>query len=167
MKEDHPQSVRHVFYRLCSAPYSLVPKEESGYRTVQTKLMDMRIAGRVPWEWVSDGTRWRRVQDAYGSAAEALRATAEYYRRDLRRRTPVYCETWCESDSMAGVLIKETLRYNTPLMVSRGFSSRSYLFRAAKEIEAQARPAHLYYMGDWAAMWPTPLGWCSASGSAR
>ena len=147
--EDHPQSVRHVFYRLCSAPYRLVPKNDTGYRTVQNKLMALRVDGQVPWKWVSDGTRWRRVEDSYDSPAEAVRAVAEHYRRDLWRRTPVYTEVWCESDSMAGVLIQETARYNVPLMASRGFSSRSYLHQAAKEIEAQRRPAFLYYMGDW------------------
>ena len=47
------------------------------------------------------------------------------------------------------MLIEETERYNVPLMVSRGFSSRTYLYHAAKEIEAQGKPAHLYYIGDW------------------
>ena len=77
---------------------------------------------------------------------------------DLWRRTPVYAEVWCESDSMAGVLIEETERYNVPLMVSRGFSSKTYLYQAGKEISKQGRPAHLYWLG-----WKVPvpnLGWC-------
>ncbi len=149
LREDHPQSVRHVFYRPCGDPFNLVPKDDKGYRTVQNKLMDLRVDGLVPWSWVSDGTRWRRVADSYDSPAEAVRATAEHYRRDLWRRTPVYVEVWCESDSMAGVLIHETDRYNVSLMVSRGFSSRSYLHQAANEIKAQRRPTFLYYVGDW------------------
>lgn len=146
---DHPQSVRHVFYRLCSPPYDLVPKDEAGYNTIKRKLLDLRDSGDVPWAWVSDGTRWRHQQDSYNSPAEAVRATAEFYRRDLWKRTPVYVEVWCESDSIAGVLIEETDRYNVPLMVSRGFSSRTFLYHSAVEIERQGRPAHLYYIGDW------------------
>lgn len=146
---DHPQSVRHVFYRLVSAPYQLVGKDEKGYRTIQAQLLKLRELGRVPWSWVSDGTRWRRHDDSFDSIAEAIRFTAETYRRDLWRRTPVYAEVWCESDSLAGVLLSETDRYNVPLMVSRGFSSKSYLYRAAKDIEADGRPAFLYYLGDW------------------
>jgi hypothetical protein len=130
LEEDHPQSVRHVYYRLSESPFYLVPKDEKGYRTVQRKLLDLRVDVVIPWSWVSDGTRWRRVADSYDSPAEAVRATAEHYRRNLWRRTPVYVEVWCESDSMAGVLIDETDRYNVPLMVSRGFS-------------------FLYYVGDW------------------
>ena len=147
LHEDHPQSVRHVFYRLTGT--DLIPKDDTGYRTVQRKLLDLREADVVPWDWVSDGTRWRRVRPSFNSAAEAVRWCAETYRRDLWRRTPAYVEVWCESDSIAGVLIEETDRYNVPLMVSRGFSSRSYLHRAAKDIETEGRPAHLYYIGDW------------------
>ena len=149
LADDNPQSVRHVFYRLCEPPYRLLPKLESGYRVIKRKLLEMREDRRVPWSWVSDGTRWRRVDQAFDTVAEAIRFTAETYRRNLWGRTPVYVEVWCESDSIAGVLIEETKRYNVPLMVSRGFSSRTYLHHAAKEIEAQDRPAHLYYIGDW------------------
>ena len=146
---DHPQSVRHDFYRLCGAPYFLVPKELSGYQTVQHQLVKLRDDGRVPWTWVSDGTRWRRQVQSFDSAVEAVEHVARYYRQDLWRRTPVYCEIWCESDSLAGVISAECDRYGAALMVSRGFSSRSYLHRAAMEIEEEGRPAYLYYAGDW------------------
>lgn len=146
---DNPQGVRHVFYCLCENPYYLVPKSEAGYQVIKRKLLDLRKLGWVPWTWVSDGTRWRRQAQSFDSPAEAVRFVAETYRRDLWRRTPVYVEVWCESDSMAGVLIGETNRYNVPLMASRGFSSKTYLYRAAMDIEEQARPAYLYYVGDW------------------
>ena len=149
LEEDRPQSVRHVFYQLSEHPYYLVPKAERGYDTIQRKLLDLRMSGQVPWSWVSDGTRWRRQRQSFDGLAEALRHTAETYRRDLWRRTPVYVEIWCESDSMAGVLIEETDLYNVALMVSRGFSSKTYLYRAAKTIEEENRPAYIYYVGDW------------------
>ena len=52
LKSDNPQSVRHVFYRLCSPPYDLVPKDEAGYNTIKRKLLDLRQSGDVPWGWV-------------------------------------------------------------------------------------------------------------------
>ncbi len=150
LKKDHPQSVRHVFYQLVSPPYSLVPKDQTrGYRPIQRKMLDMRRAGELPWDWVSDGTRWRRQRLTFISAAEAVRHVAETYRRDLWRRTPVYCEVWCESDSMAGVIVGETDRYGVSLMTSRGFSSDSYLYAGANDIMEEGRPAYLYYVGDW------------------
>ena len=150
LETDHPQSIRHVFYQLVGPPYNLVPKDQNqGYRPIQRKMLDMRRAGELAWDWVSDGTRWRRQRLTFDSAAEAVRHIAETYRRDLWRRTPVYCEVWCESDSMAGVIVQETDRYGVSLMVSRGFSSDSYLYEAADDIKQQDRPAYLYYVGDW------------------
>lgn len=136
---DHPQTVRHVFYRL----------GKQDYNVIQRQLLRLRENDVVPWSWVSDGTRWRRVQAAFDSPADAVEHVARFYRRDVWRRTPVYVEVWCESDSIAGVLIEETERYNVPLMVSRGFSSRTYLYHAAQEIKKQDRPAFIYYIGDW------------------
>lgn len=149
LQEDNPQTVRHVYYRLVGAPYELVPKTEAGYRVVQRLLLILREDRQVPWRWISDGTRWRRRARSFDGIEEAVRFTAETYRRDLWRRTPVYVEVWCESDSIAGVLIEETDRYNVSLMVSRGFSSRTYLHSAANDIRAQDRPAYIYYVGDW------------------
>ena len=93
LSDVHPQSVRHVFYRLCGSPG--VPKTESGYKVVQRQLLKLRQDRVIPWSWVSDGTRWRRHQASFDSPAEAVRWTAETYRRDLWRRTPVYVEVWC------------------------------------------------------------------------
>jgi hypothetical protein len=147
LRGDHPQSVRHVYYR--AAGTLTIDKEETGYRVVQRTLLQMRRDGAIKYSWVSDGTRWRRQQDSFDTPAEAVKWAAECYRRDLWRRTPVYVEVWCESDSMAGVLYEETNRYNVPLMVSRGFASESYLYAAAEDIKAENRPAYIYYVGDW------------------
>ena len=146
LEQDNPQSVRHVYYRLAG---QFVDKTEAGYRTVQHQLLKLREDGVVPWDWVSDGTRWRRQNQSFDSKAQAVAYVAEIYRRDLWMRTPAYVEVWCESDSMAGVLIEETDRYNVPLMVSRGFSSRTFLYSSARAIGRQTRPAYLYYIGDW------------------
>ncbi len=149
LEDDHPQSVRHVFYRLTGAPYGLIDKTQGGYETVQTQLLKLRRDELVPWGWVSDGTRWRRVRQSYESAADAIYHVAQTYRCDLWARTSVYCEIWCESDSIAGVIYDECWRYNVPLMVARGFSGEGYLHGAARDIAAQCKPAFIYYIGDW------------------
>ncbi len=147
LEMDNPQSVRHVFYRVTSM--DLVPKTEAGYQTIKTQLLAMRKSGRVPWGWVSDSTRWRRKPRSFGSLQEAVEHTARTYRRDIWRQAPAYVEIWCESDSIAGVIIEETEHYDVPLMVSRGFSSATYLWNSAQYIAAVGKPAYLYYFGDW------------------
>ena len=148
LKETHPQTVRHVFYRMVTL--DVVPKQEKlGYQTVKNQLLNMRKDGRVPWSWVGDATRWQRKTTSYGSLEEALRHTARFYRRDIWRQAEVYVEVWCESDSIASVIMEVTDVYDVPLMTSRGFSSVTYLWEAARAIAEVGKPAHIYYFGDW------------------
>jgi len=148
LKETNPQTVRHVFYRM--AALDMVPKQEKlGYQTVKIQLLNMRKNGRVPWQWIADATRWQRKPRSYGSLEEALKHTAEFYRRDIWRQAKHYVEVWCESDSIAGVIMEITVEYDVPLMVSRGFSSATYLWEAAQNLAAVGKPVYVYYFGDW------------------
>ena len=147
LANDHPQSVRHQFYR--QSGFGLVEKTEAGYRTVQQQILKMRETGTLPWSWISDGTRWRIKPNSYTCLADAVADVATYYRRDLWARSDDYVEVWCESDSIAGVLTEETWKYDVPLMSSRGFSSQTFLYSAAQTIKQVGKPTHIYYVGDW------------------
>ncbi len=51
LQEDHPQSIRHVFYRLTDPRLpEPVEKSDNGYTQVQARLTVLRRAGRVPYE---------------------------------------------------------------------------------------------------------------------
>jgi hypothetical protein len=147
LEKDHPMTVRQVFYRLVSA--GVIAKTEQEYKgTVDRLLIAMRRSGDIPFAWIADNTRWMRKPRTWSSLEEALRHTADTYRRSLWDNQDVYVEVWTEKDALAGVLIEETRRWDVPLMVSRGFSSISYLYEAAAVIQAEDRPAFLYYFGD-------------------
>jgi hypothetical protein len=147
LRADHPMTVRQVFYRAVSA--GLVPKTEQAYKnSVGRLLVQMRRAGDLPWEWIADNTRWMRKPSSFSSLEQALENTARFYRRALWDEQPVYVEVWTEKDALAGVLLEVTGEWDVPLMVTKGFSSVSYLYEAAKEIERQGKPAWLYYFGD-------------------
>jgi hypothetical protein len=143
----NPMTVRQVFYRMTSAGH--IDKTENEYNnTVVRLLVQMRRAGDIPFGWISDNTRWMRKPRTFSSAEDALRLTAETYRRALWDNQDVYVEVWTEKDAMAGVILEVTREWDVPLMVSRGFSSISYLHSAAENILAQGKPAYLYYFGD-------------------
>ena len=147
VQSENPQTVRHVFYRLCHL--ETVGKSEKGYRRIQRLVLNLRKAGRLPYAWISDGTRYRIKPTTYGSVAEAIEDTANYYRRSLWRDSGVYCEVWCESDSIAGVLDPVTDRYDISLMSSRGFSSHTFLHQAGVELTEVGKPAFIFYVGDF------------------
>jgi hypothetical protein len=147
LSQDHPQTVRQVFYALTVR--GVIKKAEIEYqRTVVRLLGDMREAGDIPFEYIADNTRWQRKPSTFIGLESCLRSTAKFYRRDLWASMPVYVEVWCEKDALSGVLMTETEVYDVPLMVARGYSSLSFLHSAAKAIEAIGKPAYVVHLGD-------------------
>jgi hypothetical protein len=148
LEADHPMSVRQVFYQMVTM--SVIDKTEAEYRgTVCRLLAEMRRSKRIPYRWLADSTRWMRKGTTFDTMEEALRITAETYRKSLWTTADAYVEVWLEKDALAGVLYPETNEFDVPLMVTRGYPSLSFLDSAAESIADQDRPCHLYYFGDY------------------
>lgn len=145
-RESKPTTARFIFYR-CAA-LGVVAKTAAGYRTVQREVSLLRERGEMPFSWIADNTRWVRKPHTHDDLQAFLDEAARIYRRDLWSRSPDYVEVWCESDSVAGVLMAVTSEFDVPLMVLRGYSSSTFAYNAAKHIDADDRPAYLYYFGD-------------------
>jgi hypothetical protein len=144
---DHPMTVRQVLYRLVS--FGVVDKTEAEYKgTVGRLLTDLRRAEVVPFGWIADNTRWMRKPTTYSSVEDALRSTAQLYRRRLWDTQDAYVEVWLEKDALAGVLYEVTERWDVPLMVTRGYPSLSFVHEAADAIGELDKPIFLYYFGD-------------------
>jgi hypothetical protein len=147
VEANKPATVRQVFY-LAVTQLELA-KTEATYKNVVCRLLGiMRREKQLPYDWIADNTRWQRKPRTYGSLEDALYATAEWYRRDLWADADSYVEIWTEKDAIAGVIYQVTGKWDVPLMVSRGFSSISFLHSAAEAIAAKSKPTFLYYFGD-------------------
>jgi hypothetical protein len=142
-----PMTVRQAFYQATVA--GLVEKSEQGYGKVQVDLTVMRKVGALPYDWLTDNTRWQRKPKSFGSIEEALADTARLYRKALWRDAESYVEIWLEKDALAGVVYPVTAGYDVPLMVARGYASLSFLHAAAEQIAELDRPAYLYHLGDF------------------
>lgn len=147
-EEDQPMTVRQVFYRLVAA--GVIPKTESQYRTTVIRLLgEMRESYDLPWSWIVDNTRWMRKPRSFSGVEEALRNTAQFYRRSLWTDDQ-YIEIWLEKDALAGVLYSATAAWDVPLMVTRGYPSSSFLYTAAEQIVMRgAEETTIYYFGDY------------------
>lgn len=144
---DYPMTVRQLFYAL--TVQGVIPKTEAAYKgTVVRLLAQMRRAGQNPYSWISDNTRWMRKPSTYSGLGHLLTETAKFYRRDLWDDASVYVEIWCEKDALAGVILEETNQFDVPLMVSRGFSSDTYLHSSAEAIRHRGKPAFIFQFGD-------------------
>jgi hypothetical protein len=142
-----PMSVRQVFYQ--ASVRFIVDKLESGYEKVAVDLVKMRRAGVLPYDWLTDITRWMRKPNTYNSVQEALEETARLYRKNLWRDADAYVEVWLEKDALGGVVEPLPARYDVPLMIARGYASLSFLHSAAEYISTLDRPAYIYHFGDY------------------
>jgi hypothetical protein len=161
LEEDHPQSVRHVFYRMTD-PRLLEPidKTELGYRVIQNRLTVMRREGKVPYGWISDATRRGYHTITYANGADFLSRHIGAYRADLWADSKFRVEVWCESRSIAGVIEADCRELAVSLYPCGGFSSITFAYEAAEMLAEecgswfgdeylQDQTAAIFYIGDY------------------
>lgn len=144
--EDHPLSVRGVFYRVMSA--GVVEKSEKAYSAVQREVLKLRRSGALPYEWIADGTRWHLKSPSWSSVEQALADAAVSYRRALWHDQVGYVEVWSEKEAISSIVSPVTDSYDVPLMIARGFASETFLFSTASTIRAVGKPTTIYQLGD-------------------
>jgi hypothetical protein len=152
LRDDHPQSVRHLFYRMTDPRLpEPVEKSERGYRHVQDRCVKLRRARRLPYGWIVDATRRGYFVQTFGDSSEFLRRVAGMYRADLWRDSDFYAEVWVESRSIAGVVQGLCRDLAVPLYPAGGFSSITLAYEAAQGINAvhRGREAVVFYVGDF------------------
>ncbi|SEM76502.1 hypothetical protein [Streptacidiphilus jiangxiensis] len=151
-----PCSVRHVYYLGVGVLWGKdTGASRRHYSVVVRELGLLRESGRLPWEWITDGTRMVRQETQYDSLDDAMRRNTESYRRNLWASQRRRVEVWCESDSVGGVLQPITRAWGVGLFSCRGQSSKTFVHEAAQEYARQAKPVTVIYVGDW-----DPTGRC-------
>jgi hypothetical protein len=144
--DEEPITVRGLFYRVMSR--GLVPKTEAGYHVVRRQALKMRRSADLPDGWITDGSRLRLKPKTFSNMQAALTNAAKMYRRDLWIDQGVHVEVWTEKDAIRGVVWPITDEYDVPLMISRGFSSETFLYETAEDITNEGNPAVIYQIGD-------------------
>lgn len=152
LEEDHPQSVRHIFYRMTDPRLAEpVEKSERGYRHVQDRCVKLRRAGRIDYSWIADMSRRGYFVNTFSSAADFITRMAGHYRADLWRDADSRCEVWAESRSIASVLLDDCNEMAVDLFPCGGFSSLSFVHEAAQQhnLSDDTRPLVVLYVGDY------------------
>ena len=152
LQEDHPQSVRHVFYHMTNPRLpEPVEKSDKGYRHVQDRLTKLRRAGRVQYGWVADMSRRGYFVNTFTDAADFVRTMAGHYRGDLWQQSAFRCEVWTESRSIASVLQDLCEDLAVSLFPCGGFTSLSFAHSAAEQhnLSRDTRPLVVFYVGDY------------------
>jgi hypothetical protein len=134
LQHDHPQSIRHIFYRMTDPRLPQpVEKSDRGYRCVQERCVRMRRTGELPYDWIADMSRRGYFVRTFDDASDFLRRMNGLYRADLWRDADVRCEVWCESRSIASVILADCNELAVDLYPCGGFSSISFAHEAAMQ----------------------------------
>jgi len=146
---NRPLTLRNVFYRLVVA--GMVDKTERGYKQLGDRMVKMRRAGTLPYDWIVDGGRDGRLAPTWENVGDYLADAADWYRTDPWEPAAEIVEVWVESESLAGTLIALCDRYTVNLVACRGFASLSLCYREAEKANARAdgRAIRVLYVGDY------------------
>ena len=144
-------TVRQLFYQLVSR--GVIEKSERAYKGLVVRRSGLlRQKRRIPFSKFADATRWQRKPQTYDDLSDAMWSMVFSYRKALWADQDTYCEVWCEKDALAGVIYETTEEYDVPLMVSRGYSSLTFLHTAAeaiREAHSSGKRVVLYHCGDY------------------
>ena len=137
LREDHPQSVRHVFYRMTDPRLGEpVEKSDRGYRHVQARCVALRRSGLIPYHWIADMSRRGYFVNTYDDAGDFLRRMGHLYRADLWRDSDYRCEVWAESRSIASVILDDCQELAVDLFHCGGCCSLLFIHEGAQQHNA-------------------------------
>ena len=153
VKQEQPCSVRHVYY----AGIGILWDKDTGetkrrnYKKVSYELGKMREKPleMIPWEWITDNSRWIRIDTMYDSLDDAMARWRESYRRNLWASQPRRIEVWCESDSIAGTIDPVTRSLGVGLYPCQGQAPKTFARNAAVSYTSIGKPVTIFYVGDW------------------
>lgn len=152
LRGDHPQSVRHIFYRMTDPRLpEYVEKSDAGYRHVQDRCVKLRRSGRIPYSWIADMSRRGYFVNTFSNASDFILRMSGLYRADLWELSDYQCEVWCESRSIASVIQSDCQELAVSLFPCGGFSSLSFVHQAAEQINygSDSKPLVIFYIGDY------------------
>jgi hypothetical protein len=147
---DTAVSLRQLFYQLVSR--QLIPNMGSKYHYLSRLTAENRRNGTFPA--LVDRTSEIHHSGGYESPGQAVRSTARYYRRDRADGQPWTVYLVVEKAGMVSQLQSWFARYSFTIAALSGYASQPDADDIVADVEAQGRPAVLFYAGDH-----DPTGW--------
>ena len=143
-------TIRHIYYLAVTA--GIGPKGKKLYDDCIAQLGEARRAGELAFEWILDNTREISEPLTFLNIPQALEWLIRQYKLSYWDQPEADCQVhvWAEADTVAHIIKEVTFhKYAVPFYCARGASSITFIKKAAKRIEADGRPAFVYWFGDW------------------
>ena len=144
-----PVTVRGLYYQAEVHGVPGIDKSDSGYRKVQSQVLNLRRQKRLAYEAVTDATRYMRKPRTFDGWEQALQDTARLYRKNLWADTGLEVEIWIEKSALAGVIYPVTSEYDVPLMCTGGFSSETFAHEAVDRLRDSGKVLVVYTLYDF------------------
>lgn len=143
----HPMTVRQVYYQLVSR--QVIENNRSRYQAVSNAIVDARLEGSIPWNWIEDRLRKPKSADGgYDNLADFAKYIQYYYGRVFWKTQSFKLEVWVEKDALSGVFSDALSRYRVTYNVGRGFDGWSSIYNASKRYGGGENVTVLYF-GDF------------------
>lgn len=140
---------RQLYYRLVAA--NIVPNNARSYQNLTTLLTDARYAGYVDWNFIVDLGREPLIPTQYADINELADAAVASLRYDRWEGQGRYVEVWVEKQALQSVLEPIGDELHVPIVVNKGYTSASSMYRSAVRLAQQrkkGRKCYVIYAGD-------------------
>ena len=142
-----PMSVRAVHYPLLNysfyrntrlkLPYQ---NDDGSYDATCDLITRMRLNGQLPWEAFEDPTRPLKLFPAFNDVRQFVRQECQNlmvgYWRDLLQTQPAHIECLIEKNTVYGMALRVTEKYQIPTSSGRGFNSIDPFYELHRRFEA-------------------------------
>jgi hypothetical protein len=110
-------------------------EKRNSYQRVSRWLTRMRDDGTIPYSRVLEYARTISEPRTFGTAEEYAVYTSKAFVFDCWRHQPTYVEVWVEGEAIAPVVKKALAGWQVPLLMNRGHTSTTSLYKSAKRLE--------------------------------
>lgn len=142
-------TLRQLHYQLVTNNWII--NHDTAYKKLGSILDDCRYGGIIDWDAIEDRGRIPYLPYWAHDHQDALQDTIDSFRIDRQDGQDNYVELWTEKDALSGILKRTTEKYHIQLIVNKGYTSSSAIYKAyhrfTKQIISGKRVTVLYF-GD-------------------
>jgi len=147
-------TLRQLYYRLVAG--GVLPNDTKAYNKLGRLLVDTRLGGQFPLEWLMDRTRESRkgdITETYTSINAAMRTTKTWVkyipisciRQSRWNNQAEYVLVAVEKEALAGVFEGPCKQLGVPWLVCRGYPSVSTVYQMVKQYREATRHRDAFF----------------------
>lgn len=148
-EDDYILTLRQLHYQFVKSNW--IVNHDTAYKKLGTILDDCRYAGIIDWAAIEDRGRQPYIPYSVRDPDHALQDTVDQYRLNRQLGQSVSVELWTEKDALSGILQRTTEKYHIQLVVNKGYTSSSAMYRAYHRILRNTNDLQfttILYFGD-------------------